>query len=241
MINYYAMLEVKENATIEEIKEAYKKKLRSIDENTKDVDGLYLIQKYKEAYSILSNPESKRIYDIELSTNREDYSLIPVGDNSKDKIYMTCINNEIIHNLKIRLDRNKSYKKVNAKCIYPIICNDYSFIFAEEYQAYDNIIEKIFSRPNPLYLRNLFTKQNLTFSHYKSYLPWEEGFKFRMISGVYGICYPCAKFVPVDLIDDKGKIYLSDLKVLTNYIQDFCLKNKEEVDDTFSKTKEWGS
>lgn len=71
-MNYYDILGVSKKATIEEINEA-KNKLAKIyhpDANIKNgIDTTEKMQEILEAYSVLSNPESRKEYDREISGN----------------------------------------------------------------------------------------------------------------------------------------------------------------------------
>lgn len=66
--NYYNILNISKNATLEQIKSAYKKKalLYHPDKNINKEDKIYYEQKFRElseAYQILSNSETRKKYD----------------------------------------------------------------------------------------------------------------------------------------------------------------------------------
>ena len=64
--NYYTVLEISENATLEEIKKAYRKLSlkHHPDKNFNNEDSVKKFQKITEAYETLSNEEKKQEYDL---------------------------------------------------------------------------------------------------------------------------------------------------------------------------------
>lgn len=72
MSTLYELFKVNENATQDEIKEAYDKiisKANSLPQNDKIIEK---IRRIKIAYGILSNPEKRKKYDIDLASKRAD-------------------------------------------------------------------------------------------------------------------------------------------------------------------------
>ncbi|MBE9169250.1 DnaJ domain-containing protein [Pleurocapsales cyanobacterium LEGE 06147] len=72
-MNYYQTLEVNPQATQQEIKQAYRRlvKLFHPDTQTKNADRDKIIQ-INAAYEILSNPRSRRSYDLNLTSDLGD-------------------------------------------------------------------------------------------------------------------------------------------------------------------------
>lgn len=70
--NYYTLLGVNKNATTEEIKKAYRKLSLSFhpDRNGSDIKKSQTFCKMTDAYNILSDPDKRRNYDIELSISQ---------------------------------------------------------------------------------------------------------------------------------------------------------------------------
>jgi molecular chaperone DnaJ len=72
-VNYYQTLEVNPQATQQEIKQAYRRlvKLFHPDTQTETADRDKIIQ-INAAYEVLSNPQSRRSYDLNLLSERGD-------------------------------------------------------------------------------------------------------------------------------------------------------------------------
>lgn len=126
MKNYYKILEVNENASYEVIEKAYRVLAKKYHPDIQPKDKIYWAEnKFKEiteAYEVLSNPESKRIYDIKLGTN-----------NSIEQKYDDLYSNQQqlkqeINNMKINKDSqkyyNKSYIKRYTSTIKELIYNE---------------------------------------------------------------------------------------------------------------------
>jgi len=71
--DHYAVLNIKPGATIQEIREAYKKLafLYHPDRNQTDQAATSIMQAINEAYAVLSNPARRKAYDLPLG-----YSLL---------------------------------------------------------------------------------------------------------------------------------------------------------------------
>lgn len=111
--NYYDILEVNKNASPEIIEKAYKTLVKKyhpdLQENNLKNNYEEKIKKINEAYEILSNPEKRKNYDLQLQNNeisKEDYN----------NLYNENINlkNEINY-LKNNINLNNSYQTQNAK------------------------------------------------------------------------------------------------------------------------------
>lgn len=90
MTNYYKILGVKKDATQEEIKISYKNLMKKYHPDLYQGDKTYAEKKAKEingAYEVLSNPESRKQYDLEMfpptpisgyySSSSDNYSYTP--------------------------------------------------------------------------------------------------------------------------------------------------------------------
>ena len=90
MTNYYKILGVKKDATQEEIKISYKNLMKKYQPDLYQGDKTYAEKKAKEingAYEVLSNPESRKQYDLEMfpptpisgyySSSSDNYSYTP--------------------------------------------------------------------------------------------------------------------------------------------------------------------
>lgn len=74
----YTLLGVSRNASLDEIKKAYRKKaFATHPDRSKAPDAEKLFKEVNEAYSILSNPLRKRDYDEKGTTNRRYYQAPP--------------------------------------------------------------------------------------------------------------------------------------------------------------------
>ncbi len=65
-LDYYKILEVDRNASFSQIKKKYHKLMRKYHpDNSNEKDTIEMVQLINEAYSVLSNSEKKKIYDLE--------------------------------------------------------------------------------------------------------------------------------------------------------------------------------
>lgn len=84
MSTLYDLFKVKENATQEQIREAYEsilQKAASLPQNEKIVDQ---VRKIKIAYGILSDSEKRKKYDLDLATQRADELLQKVQPRKEE-------------------------------------------------------------------------------------------------------------------------------------------------------------
>lgn len=72
MSTLYDLFKVKENATPDEIKEAYDKILKKADSLPQNEKIIEQTRRIKIAYGILSDPEKREKYDMDLATKRAD-------------------------------------------------------------------------------------------------------------------------------------------------------------------------
>lgn len=111
--NYYDILEVNKNASPEIIEKAYKTLVKKyhpdLQENNLKDNYEEKIKKINEAYEILSNPEKRKNYDLQLQSNeisKEDYNNL-YNEN-------ISLKNEINY-LKNNINLNNSYQTQNVK------------------------------------------------------------------------------------------------------------------------------
>lgn len=109
--NYYEILEVNKNASPEIIEKAYKTLVKKyhpdLQENNLKLEYEKKIKEINEAYEILSNPEKRKNYDIDLENNeisKEDYNNL-YYENTK-------LRNEI-NNLKNNIHKSNNYQSQN--------------------------------------------------------------------------------------------------------------------------------
>ena len=102
MKNYYQILEVSENASYEVIEKAYRVLAKKYHPDIQPRDKLYWAEtKFKEiteAYNIISNPESRKIYDMKIglntSTDKKYNDLYNENEKLKKEINDMKTNNE---------------------------------------------------------------------------------------------------------------------------------------------------
>ena len=111
--NYYDILEVNKNASREIIEKAYKTLVKKyhpdLQENNLKNNYEEKIKKINEAYEILSDPEKRKNYDLQLKSNevsKEDYNNL-YNEN-------ISLKNEINY-LKNNINVNSSYQTQNIK------------------------------------------------------------------------------------------------------------------------------
>lgn len=111
--NYYDILEVNRNASPEIIEKAYKTLVKKyhpdLQENNLKNDHEEKIKKINEAYEILSNPEKRKNYDLQLKNNE-------ISEEDYNNLYNENISlkNEINY-LKNNINVNSSYQNQNIK------------------------------------------------------------------------------------------------------------------------------
>lgn len=118
--NYYDILEVNKNASPEIIEKAYKTLVKKYhpDLQTSNLKNEYeeKIKEINEAYEVLSNPEKRKTYDIELKNNeisQEDYNnLYYENTELRNEINYLKNNNYQIQN---NIQQPQSYQTTNNK------------------------------------------------------------------------------------------------------------------------------
>jgi curved DNA-binding protein CbpA len=101
IVNYYHILGVSHHATFNEIKEAYRQKVKAYHPD-KETGNAELFKRIKEAYEILGNSEKRKVYDDLLFTN---------SNNTKPHPNATTPSNTTSNTTVITL-RGRSRKKV---------------------------------------------------------------------------------------------------------------------------------
>lgn len=111
--NYYDILEINKNASPEIIEKAYKTLVKKyhpdLQENNQKNNYEEKIKKINEAYEILSNPENKKNYDLNLENNE-----ISIDDYNK------------LYNENINLKKELNYLKNNYYTLENKINNNYN-------------------------------------------------------------------------------------------------------------------
>lgn len=75
MVSYYQVLGVHENSSHEEIKQAYRQRMKAHHSDRHGQDDDPIVRLIAEAYDVLSNPAKRRRYDEELREEKnEDFS-----------------------------------------------------------------------------------------------------------------------------------------------------------------------
>ena len=239
MYNPYVILNVKENATNEEIDDAYVKRLKeyNYDENAKDKNGNYEIQKLKQAHDDLINEDRRKEIDEELKNNREDYSLVPTDKTKNKQSRNVYINNEYV-NGRITLNKKNIFsKKIKISEVYAVLTEDDYFTFAKEYNK-----KPITSAIHETGLFDMFFLCDIAkirYSEYENspYLPWH--YPNQVIDTtkhVSAITYFADKFVPYALID-KGCVYKEDLISIIRYVNEYLKQHKGEIKEQIEEMK----
>lgn len=85
--NPYMLLELPQTATEEEIKHAYREKVKKYgnDQNRKNPDGEYLQQIFTIAYNALTNKNIRRIIDERIAKQKEGYEIVTKSVSSEKK------------------------------------------------------------------------------------------------------------------------------------------------------------
>lgn len=119
--NYYDILEINKNASPEIIEKAYKTLVKKyhpdLQENNQKNNYEEKIKKINEAYEILSNPENKKNYDLNLENNEisiDDYNKL-YNENINLKKELNYLKNNY-YNLENKINNN--YNKNNIENNY---------------------------------------------------------------------------------------------------------------------------
>lgn len=129
--NYYEILEVSPNASLEIIKIAYKSLVKKYHPDNNENVNIEKIRKVNEAYQILSNPEKRKKYDedmnIEKNTETQFTDSI-IGFQEKihavlekvSRMFVNIVDNDNIY-FSSRLDINKTlfYQKCKRYVYFP--------------------------------------------------------------------------------------------------------------------------
>ena len=115
-MNYYEVLRIQSNASISEIKNAYKRLVKKYHPDIYEGNKLFAERKIKEineAYETLSEKEKKEIYDAELNYKKYE----PKIDSFVKTYSKEDINNytKIYYNNSNKKAKNKTEKKIENK------------------------------------------------------------------------------------------------------------------------------
>lgn len=240
MYNPYVILNIKENATIEEIDEAYIRKLKEYNqnENAKDKNGNYEIQKLKQAHDDLINEDYRKRIDEELKNNREDYSLVPTDKKKNKSAKNVYINNEYV-NAKITLNKKSIFdSKIKITKVYAVLTEDDYFTFASESYKYGFLTDSKYFKLFDMFLKeNIFDGRHSIFAS-SPFIPWHyPDTVFETNRHLKAIVYPATKFVPFELIDRNGCVYKDDLRNITVYVNEYLKEHKGEIKEQIKEMK----
>ncbi len=88
MINYYQILGVEEDSSVEDIKHAYKRMIRLSHPDTEgNENAIHMAQIINEAYKILSNSDKKTEYDTQLANDGNHNSTVPRSQTATREYY----------------------------------------------------------------------------------------------------------------------------------------------------------
>lgn len=225
MKNPYIILEIKENATSEEIEQARKRQLKlqcGLDENKKNEEGEYLQEVINRAADDLLEPTRRKEIDESLKTQ------LPVSYDSTYQppasIILTKINQELIEKTsQITLEGQSQSKKIKCNELFIVAFNNYSWVYAKEKWI-------LFGS----YLQEYFTKTDLT--ELESYSPWTYGEVFKS-RGLLATAYPAYQILPYSIIQD-GEVTEDVLRTIHPIIQTVTNNNREILDRLFQEAEE---
>ena len=148
--NYYDILEVSTNASTEIIEKAYKTLVKKYhpDLQESNLKNIYeqKIKKINEAYEVLSNPEKRKQYDINIKNkfiSIENYNNL-VNENINLKKNLNYLKNEINNLKNNNINNNDFYKNNNNNTNYNVEKNNLNNNFYINYNKVPkNIIFKI--------------------------------------------------------------------------------------------------
>lgn len=252
-MNSFDVLHLKENATDEEIKEAFKYHAETFcgeDGSKKNKDGDYLAEIYHGHYKKLMDKEEKAKMIEELrqrknnpcdNSNKNELMILKTQEE-KQNYMITSINREIIERYSEERPKVKfSLKKVSLKNTYVIVGQDCSLLFANsvylrcEYTKRKNeetgIIENINAAVYKL--EDCFTCQNLFggTAFYRFALPWDDGQVFS-VNGILSVAFLASKIFPNSLVYN-GKIKDRDFRLVYDIIHNYLKDNSLYVASLF--------
>lgn len=262
----FDVLQVKEDATVEEIKESLRYHVEMFcGENggKKNADGDYLADIYYEHYKRLMNKE-ERAKLIEKRRNKVNFSdillrpyenalVVPRTLEEKEHYIITSINKEIIE----RYSKNESktsfslkkinFKKVSLKNTYVVVGQDCSLIFANSIYCASGDTE----RKNPVTgkaetlkdapsykMSDCFTTQNIfgELAYFWFEIPWAQGQIFK-VNGILSIAFLASKIFPNFLVHN-GKIKDRDFRKVYDIIYRYLKENSSYVSSLFEDVDE---
>lgn len=139
MSTLYELFKVNENATQDEIKEAYNKIISKANSLPQDDKIIEKIRRIKIAYGILSNPEKRKKYDMDLASKRADELLKNVqvkksiseeinkdADEDRNIILEKSENNNIEENIEDvpSIDEQRIKKVIDEQINYVVKSNN---------------------------------------------------------------------------------------------------------------------
>ena len=257
-MNSFEVFHLKEDATDEEIKEAFKLHIDMFcgkDGNKKNVDGEYLLKIYHEHYKKLMDKEEKARMIEELrqrknnpcNNSNKNALMVLKTQEEKQNYIITSINKEIIERYsEVQAKTKFSLKKVSLKNTYVVVGQDCSLIFANSvYRGRANVERKNEEKERleeaTLYsLENCFFKQDMLSAGAGGWpyfaLPWDQGQIFK-VNGILSIAFLASKIFPLSLVYN-GKIKESDFRKSYDIILNYLKQNSEYVASLFEDVDE---
>lgn len=259
----FDVLQVKEDATVGEIKESliyHVEMFCGEDGSKKNRDGDYLAEIYHEHYKRLMNPEEKaklieerKFRETNLGAEHNPYenALVPKTLEEKENCIITSMNKEVIERYsKMEPKTSFSLKKVPLKNTYVIVGQDCSLIFANSvYQLWHDIktidskTGKIFEEKSADFynLKDCFFKRYLFYTNgdrgYPYFaLPWANEQIFK-VNGVLSVAFLASKIFPNSLVYN-GKIKDRDFRQVYEIIYKYLKENSDYVANLFEDVDE---
>ncbi len=227
MKNPYVILNIKSDATNEEIELARKKQLMlqcGVDNNIKNEEGEYLQQVINEAANDLLDPQKRKVIDEKLPNKS------PIIYNSTylslASIHLTKINQGLIEEVqKVKLEKKFFDKRASVRKLFLFVLENHYIGYAEE--------EKY---PDGYGLCEYFSKRFLTNDYVVGNCPWDY-LQIFQVDGLLTIAYPAYQILPISVIQNE-MVTDTILRQIYPILQRVVSKNIEELDLLFQQEHE---
>lgn len=230
MKNPYTILEIRQDATDNEIEQARKYQLMiqcGMDINKKNEDGEYIQEVINQAAKDLLDPEKRKEIDEKIIKSID----LPIPyDSSKQlpsQIILTKINYELITQVpQIKFIKKVFDKKTKGKKLYVVILENSSFQYA---------VEKLSSH-DKYWLDEYFTGKTLSDKGFKDReCPWDKLEVFECDS-ILAIAYPAYQILPISVVKN-GRVADSVLRAIYPIIQTSVQNMSKETSKLFEDYK----